>query len=158
MLTISAAQIEALGEIERIRFVESMCLHLRQFFPESVPFLDDQAVRCRVEYTLRRAAVFGLSSRQDLCRYLNLAALFGWDFDRNPHRAWMHCYLTDDQVSCPSERLARLVKECAFRSKIREKNRALRKEFGQDEDPLCDSMSEFDPHAPLTLLDKESDR
>jgi hypothetical protein len=50
------------------------------------------------------------------------------------------------------------VKECAFRSKIREKNRALRKEFGQDEDPLCDSMSEFDPHAPLTLLDKESDR
>jgi len=157
MLTISAAQVEALGEVERLRFVESMCLHLRNVFPKIVASLDDQAVKCRVEYTLRRAAVFGLSSRQDLCRYLNLAALFGWDFDRNPHRAWMRHYLTDEQVSRPSERLARLVKESAFRNKLQEKNRALREEFGQDEDPLDDSMSEFAPHAPLTLLDKESD-
>ena len=77
-----------------------------------------------------RAASYGLTSQQQACRFINLAAAYGWDFDSNPDLLWMRKILTDTSPGRPGERLDRLVQTCLHRQSIEEHNRVLRQQSG----------------------------
>lgn len=129
MLIIRKEQFEALAAAHRDHFVEEMCRHLRDHLPGQVAGVEDAVLRHRVSQAVGRAAGYGLTSRRDCCRYLNVAALYGWEFDRAPENAWMRRYLEDPQVSSPSDRLGLLVDQCIHRMRVEEENRRLAEEF-----------------------------
>ena len=133
MLIIRDAQMAVFRAPQHQRFIDAMCKHLRDTFPEEMAPFDDNTLKLKVSQTLKRAAGYGLTSKQDSCRYLNLAATYGWEFDQNPQQQWMHHYLTDPQVTSTSERLNLLVDQCIYRIDVQARNRQLRETFGLTE-------------------------
>lgn len=102
---------------------------MRLTFPEATASLDDGRLEELVAQAQARAESYGLTSDADRARFLNLAAVFGWDFDQDPERGWMQAMLTDPAVSSPSERLRLLAAACVRRLEIEEHNRRLRARF-----------------------------
>lgn len=103
---------------------------LRAAFPAATAALDDIQLLESVTQTRLRAESYGLASDADLARFLNLAVVFGWDFDHDPERTWMRRMLTDPTISSPSERLRLLTAAAIRRLEIEEHNRRLRATFG----------------------------
>jgi hypothetical protein len=114
-MILRKAQLVALERHLRAAFITEMCDHLRKHFPACVSAIESRALSRRVEDALAYAGRYGLTTRRDLARYLNLAAAYGWGFDREPGHAWMRRILNDPEVSDPSARLQRLVAECLHR-------------------------------------------
>jgi hypothetical protein len=115
MIVIRQAQIEALGAVRRQQFVDAMCARLRLHFHDRLAATGAGALRQQVQAALHRAQYYGLASERDLCRFLNLAAYYGWDFDGRPEHGWMRQYLVDAAAGSPSQRLHRLVRACLAR-------------------------------------------
>ena len=130
MLTIRREQMAALGERRSKDFERFMLRHLRECFPRALDALGDGDALVLIHDTLERARRYDLRSEADGCRFLNLAASFGWDFELRPERAWMLAMLRDPDVSSPSQRLRILVDECVHRARIESHNRSLRAAFG----------------------------
>jgi len=126
MLRISHAQHAILAAARRRQTIDLLCAHLRDHFAADLAGMGQHALRRRVVLAVRRAAAYGLATPRDYCRYLNLAATYGWDFDTHPAHAWMHACLADPQVGDPGQRLARLVDQCLYRERVARHNRALR--------------------------------
>ena len=129
MLIIRDTQKYLLGQQSLATFIEAMCLHLRTYFPASTALLTQAALSDKVRACSNRAGHYQLNSQRDVCRYLNLAAEYGWEFDRDPNLSWMLPYLNDKSVTDPSKRLELLVKQCLHRQAIAEQNLQLRQQL-----------------------------
>jgi hypothetical protein len=145
MLVIRASQLERLAEIRRERVAMAMCQVLRELFPDRLAPLSESELMAHVAHGLRRAASYGLHLECDCARFLNLAAVLGWDFDTRPENAWMRAMLVDPDVSDPSQRLARLVGEVIYQAECDEHDARLR--AGWD-------VSRHAAPAPLVLATK----
>jgi hypothetical protein len=82
VLVVRRAQLDALGEPRRLEFVERTARHLARFFPERCAALGEEEVKAAVQHGIRRAAAHGFTTERDVCKYIDLMFLFGWDFDR----------------------------------------------------------------------------
>jgi hypothetical protein len=91
LLTIREPQLRCLAASLRSERIAGMCAYLRAQFPEELRADDVAALRGRVE-----AALFGLHTERDCCRYLNLAVLYGWDAGERPEHAWMTAIAASD--------------------------------------------------------------
>jgi hypothetical protein len=112
MLLIREAQVAALATIVEDTFVEQMMAHLEETFPEVTGPLSREELREQVENTLARARSYGIDNDADDCRFLSLAAAYGWDFDTWPGNAWMRPMLGP---SSPGQGLEALMEECLRR-------------------------------------------
>jgi hypothetical protein len=130
MLKISQAQMAALSQQASEQFIADMMNHLRQYFPAMAWLLTAEELREQVINCIARAAHYQLTSQQQVCRYLNVAAYYGWDFDRNPDLVWMRKILHDTSLTHPGERLDHLVQTCLHRQGIEQHNLALRTQLG----------------------------
>jgi hypothetical protein len=115
MIVIRQAQIDALGANRRREFVDAMCARLRLHFHEHLVATSEAVLRHEVHAAMLRAQYHGLASERDVCRFLNLAVYYGWDFDQRPEHDWMRRYLVDAEAGSPSQRLHRLVRACLAR-------------------------------------------
>lgn len=130
MLIIRHAQLQLLAQAPRERFIDDMLVHLYRYFPTVSWLLTPEELRAQVDAVIRRAAVYQLRSPQQVCRFLNLAAVHGWEFDRAPDAGWMRGILTDSSLAEPGERLDRLVQGCLHRQEVEAHNLALRQQTG----------------------------
>jgi hypothetical protein len=130
MLTIRSEQLRTLEAVARDRFVDTVTLHLRTHFTETVQGMGETELRAIVLRAVERAATYGLTSEQDALRYVNLAAAYGWEFDRDPRHDWMRQMLTSPAITSPSERLRLLVDRCLEHARRDENTRRLAEEFG----------------------------
>jgi len=126
MLVIRKEHMEALSKAQEERFIVEMMAHLRTDFPDETSDMGDAALRQYVEDTLDVAKKYGLSSRQDLYRFVNLTMLYGIEFENTDDKHWMHEYLTDPAISDPGKRLERLHNECVYRLGLEERNEEIR--------------------------------
>lgn len=117
MLTIRDRQLALLSATRRRDFVEAMCTHLRRYFPFLMAPLSDTELRLKVVDCLTAAQRFGLSCERDVCQYLNLAAYYGWRFERDPDLLWMRRVLVDTHGGPPGNRLQALIEECLARQR-----------------------------------------
>ncbi len=139
MIVFTQAQMAAFAATQRTRFVERLCASLRDRFQDELWALADQELLRRVEAALVRAGELGLHTERDCCRYLNLAVLYGWDFERREANAFMRAILEDRSVDNPGRRLQRLVEECLHREAIaqgRNGSAPASVDAGDDEDLL----------------------
>ncbi|HEX8244896.1 MAG TPA: hypothetical protein VF541_15415 [Longimicrobium sp.] len=130
MLTVRNGQLAALADERARDFAERMCRHLRHEFPAETAALGDAELRTAVDAALARARAWGLASGEELCRWLNLCACFGWAFDRDPALPWMRAALADAGGGAPGERLHLLYERALHRLETEARNRRLREAFG----------------------------
>lgn len=130
MLVIRRPQLQRLGYLSREQFVDEMTGHVYRYFPDLAWSLTLDELRNCLGTTIRRADAYGFTSRQQLCRFINLAATYGWEFDTDADLEWMRTILTDGALTNPSERLNRLIDVCMHRQRIEEHNQQLRQQLG----------------------------
>lgn len=129
MLRLSPAQSQAITAAQSQTAFAQLATHCRTFYPDTVCQLTDETLINQLHSCHSRAQGYGLTSRRDLYRFVNLALSFGWEFDRDANLPWMRQYLTDPRVDSPAQRLELLVKYAIHRLEIEETNRALRQAF-----------------------------
>ena len=129
VLRIRTDQIATLASSRAATFRQSMLRHIRTHFPAATASFDDHQLEALVSTTIARARRYDLVSEADVCRFLNLAATFGWEFDGDTECAWMQAMLTDPEISAPGDRLRLLVDESVRRLRVHEHNARLRAAF-----------------------------
>ena len=129
MIVISHEQMALLAADRRRHTLAALCDVLRVSHPDRLRAFSPIALYRRVMQAIERAEVYGLHGKADWRHYLELAVLHGWDFDQRPTLIWMRECLTDERISTPSARLARLIDQCAHRAERDARSRNLRARF-----------------------------
>ena len=93
MLTIRSDQMSVFERGSWRQLSRDAARHLRVFFPLECEALGETALASNVDSAIRRARQYGIGLTSDILRYLNLAVVFGWHFDRE--LAWAGEILTD---------------------------------------------------------------
>jgi len=129
MLTIRKEQMQALNRVTMEEFEVDMVRHLMHFFPNECAAMGDKTIRAHVRDAISRAREYDVTCERDLCEYLNLAMIYGWDFDADPELEWMRDFLIDPEVADPGERMRRLHAEALYRLELAEEKRRTIEEF-----------------------------
>ena len=88
MLTIRQAQFAVFSQLEVQKFEEWMLAHLKKFFPRQCAAAGDQRLREMVRHGIQRSALYGITAKRDVCKYIDLMIVFGRDFDTDNRLRW----------------------------------------------------------------------
>ena len=88
MLTIRKRQMAVFAEVEIKKFVESMVVHLKKFFPKQCESMGEPQLRDTIRYGIKRAAAYGITAKRDVYKYVDLMVVFGRDFDTDKRFPW----------------------------------------------------------------------
>jgi hypothetical protein len=130
MLTIRKPQMEVFSSLSRERLKTEAADQLRRYFPEFVQFHDPETLRAEIERAFQDCAAYGLATERDYRRFINLAAVYGWRFDRRPENVWMVRILSDANITNPGHRLDRLIQQCISRTKRRQETERILRQYG----------------------------
>lgn len=130
MLTIRLAQVQEFARCGRERWVEELAQQLRRRFGAFAAEYSPEELRENIRRTVQDCAVYGLVSSRDCQRFVNLAPIYGWQFDRKPANEWMTRILRDGNVTHPGDRLHRLIDACLIRMKQREDTERILQQHG----------------------------
>jgi hypothetical protein len=83
MLTIRQAQLAVFSQLEVQKFEDWMLVHLHRFFPGEYASAGKAQLRKIIQDGIHRAAYYQITSRRDVCKYIDLMIVFGHDFDTN---------------------------------------------------------------------------
>lgn len=128
-MTIRMPQLHALSEVARAAFIEHRIAALRSDLPDQVAESSDAELRVQIDGCITRTARYGIQSKLDVSRYINIAATLGWKLEDEPEHAWMKSYLCDPSVTSPSQRIDRLLAEIIRRAAADHQSRVLRHAF-----------------------------
>lgn len=109
MLTISSLQLGVFEQAQAQGFEARMAAHLREFFPGECEGLGAEGVRELVRHGVRRAASYGIRAERDVCKYVDLMAALGRDFDREVQ--WAAAILNVHRLKSPDYKVGRLCEE-----------------------------------------------
>jgi hypothetical protein len=98
MLKIRPEQMQAFQEAASHQFEEDIIGYLLEYWSRKCEQLGPVRLRESIRHGLRRAQAYGLTSQQDILRYINLMFLLGHDFDRDPRFFWAHSILNDPNL------------------------------------------------------------
>jgi hypothetical protein len=95
MLRIPKRQVDAISLGATCDFEERAGAHLRRFFPRRCAALGPGGVRALVRAGIERAAAHGVHAERDVCKYIDLMAMLGRDFEDDPALPWARRILED---------------------------------------------------------------
>jgi len=101
-------QIEAFSAAARQEFEDRMVEHLNEFFPRHCKAMGEEGVRQEIRHGVARARTYEITSQRDVCKYIDLAFVYGRDFDTNPKLPWAGRILNDPSFINASERTSEL--------------------------------------------------
>src|SRR5690242_5578687 len=88
MLKIRPEQLAAYSQAEVDRFTEWMMSHLKRFFPRECKALGDDRLKETIQFGIWRAASYGIGTKRDVCKYIDLVVILGRDFDKDEKLPW----------------------------------------------------------------------
>ena len=112
--------MEAFTSAQNDRLSREMARYCREFFSTETSGRTEQDLIGYITQVRDNAKKYGLSTRQDLYRFLNLSMFYGIELEHSPELNWMHEYLTESRISDPGKRLNRLYRECIKRAEKEE--------------------------------------
>jgi hypothetical protein len=116
MLTIRAAQMNALSAAKQEDFVRRGVAYAREAMAKKVEDLDDEQLADTVRAACAKAGSYGFVSELDHIRFLNFMFSLGPDFDTDPRWPWIREIL-GDQKQEPSDRMAAFMERVAEEAK-----------------------------------------
>ena len=109
-LKLTAERQALLDKRAHQRFIDERVLALRDSFPQSMMYYDDEALRQEVQEAQRQANQFNLYSCQDVSLYLSLCGYLGWHFIEQQQNHWMLSdFLNNELINPPSSRVNALI-------------------------------------------------
>ena len=106
MFKIRREQKDAFRTEELYDFEARVADHLRRCFPQRWAALGEDAGRALIRHGIEGASRHGIVTERDVCKFVDLALVFGVDFDRE--RAWAREILAGVDPRDPSAKLRRL--------------------------------------------------
>jgi ADP-heptose:LPS heptosyltransferase len=94
MLIIRRQQLAVFSQVEVRKFEDWMLVHLKKFFPAQCAAAGDEEIRKLVRHGVDRAGRYGIKSRADVCKYIDLMIVFGQNFDTDKRHRWAREILT----------------------------------------------------------------
>lgn len=113
LLRIRAGQMRVFEKAAVGNFVQTAVRHLQENAPVHCGFLGDDGTREAVEYGLRRAEKYDLTTERSLLMYLDLMFMLCRDFDRDPLLPWAVEILRDQGISSELARMNRLYQKAS---------------------------------------------
>ncbi len=87
-MIIRDKQFEAFAAAQALRFEDRAIAHLKAFWRDKCARLGEQSVRASIRLAVDRAHSYGLTSEQDIVRYLNYMYALGRRFDDDARYPW----------------------------------------------------------------------
>jgi hypothetical protein len=88
MFTIRKEQMDVFIRVELRKFEDWMVVHVNRFFPKQFQSLGEAEMRETIQYGIGRAAAYGITSRRDVCKYIDLMVVFGRELDTDRRYPW----------------------------------------------------------------------
>lgn len=88
MLKIRAEQLAKYSQAEVDQFTEWMINHLKRFFPQQCKALGDDQLKETIRFGIRRAASYGIRTKRDVCKFIDLIVILGRDFEQDEKLTW----------------------------------------------------------------------
>ncbi len=108
-LVVREPQLLVFEATARRHFEGRLIDHLQRFFPERCRVLGADGVRAAIAHGVASAARYGIESERDVCKYIDLMFVFGWDFDLPGEQPWAAKIFAQAGAQPPSELLAALL-------------------------------------------------
>lgn len=115
-LTMRPAQLAEFSRVEVQKFKSWMLVHLNKFFPRECQSAGETQLTETIQYGIKRAASYGITSRRDVCKFIDLMVVFGRNFDTETRSRWANEIL--GQPGNPSAKMRSLFREA--KSHLRE--------------------------------------
>lgn len=87
-LTMRPSQLAEFSRAEVDKFKSWMLVHLNKFFPSECQSAGETQVKEAILYGIKRAASYGITSKRDVCKYIDLMVVFGRNFDVEARSRW----------------------------------------------------------------------
>jgi hypothetical protein len=113
MLRVRPEQLHAFQEPLRRAYEDRLVLHVQQFFPERCAEVGKAGVRAEVRSGVDRAALHGITTERDVCKFVSLVFVFGPEFDVK--LSWARKMLALPEGGEPGVRMQRLYAEASAR-------------------------------------------
>ena len=88
MLRIRPEQLAVFAQVETQKFEDWTITHLKRFFPRQCATLDAPQLRELVRHGIRRSTVYGITAKNEVCKYSDLMVVLGRDFDTDSRLSW----------------------------------------------------------------------
>jgi len=75
-------------QVEVRKFVDRMVVHLKKFFPKQCEAMGEPGLQETIQYGIKRAAAYGITSKRDVYKYVDLMVVFGRNFDSDKRYPW----------------------------------------------------------------------
>ena len=123
MLRIRPEQLAVLsqGQIEKLE--DWILAHVQKFFPKQFEARGEEKIKKTIQYGIQRSASYGITSKRDVCKYVDLAVVFGDDFDQES--PWASAILGNEALKGPTAKMERLYKEVKKQEKEAKKQKKL---------------------------------
>ncbi len=70
------------------KFEDWTLAHLQRFFPRQCARAGEPQLRKWVRHGVRRASIYGITAKKDVCKYIDVMMVLGPDFDADPKFPW----------------------------------------------------------------------
>jgi hypothetical protein len=88
VLAVRPEQLRTFSLVEAEKFEEWMLTHLNKFFPAQCQAAGESQVRKIIRSGIERAADHRMTSKREVCKYIDLMIVFGRDFDKDNRYPW----------------------------------------------------------------------
>jgi hypothetical protein len=105
MMKIRSEQLKVFSELDVQSFEEWMLVHLLKFFPRHCQAAGESRLREIVRAGIARAAAYEITARRDVCMYIDLMIVFGFDFDKDRRYPWAAKILATEVAAQRIDRL-----------------------------------------------------
>ena len=92
MLTVRDGQMQIFSQAAVDQFEDWMTVHLKRFFPGCLRMAEPD-LREMIQYGIGRARSYRIRARRDVCKYVDLMAVLGRNFDSDAHLPWAKAIL-----------------------------------------------------------------
>ena len=80
-LTMRPSQLAEFSRVEVDKFKSWILVHLHKFFPRECQSAGETQLQDTIKYGIKRAASYGITSKRDVCKYIDLMVLLGREFE-----------------------------------------------------------------------------
>lgn len=107
MLHIRPEQMDALNDYMLSRFENRAYAHLVKCWPKQCAGMDENTVRASIRDSIDRAAHYGITTKRDIIRFLDVMYALSQNFDTDRRVSWAQEILNDSSLP-PGQKMYRI--------------------------------------------------
>ncbi len=108
MFEIRKEQQNVFSQVSIQKFEDEMLTRITEFFPEDYVKLKETETRKKIKLGILKAKDYGFTTKKNVCYFIYLMFILGYDFDTNPEILRAFQVLNDKREKDPTSRMNNL--------------------------------------------------